>query len=367
MASCVACGEKLEPSGLACPKCKAPVLTATPFEGTKLPSAKELAAQGAPAALGDGALAMLARAATAEVPLGATHRYAIARRYELGAGIRPLSVVLDGDDFLALALEGESVVILRFAGSGEAKGRLGSWKIGGGPDEIGDPAGIALDREGRAFVLDAAACGVVVIDGSGRVAGRFGEEGSGTGQLRYPRDIEVSSHGLLLADTRNNRIQRWDLSGNHVLTIGAAVDEDEDDSVPAGTRPGEFDGPMGVTGDAQGGIYVADTNNHRIQVFDREGKFVRQFGREGAGAGSLQFPTDVRLGEGGATFVFDLHSRRVQKFDGAGALVYGVVLREEGPHSVVGAVGDIDVGPDETIYLPVPGEGVVLRCTRAGA
>lgn len=334
-----------------------------------LPGPLQIAADPAarPGRLVNAALSDLSRAAAGQLPFGATHRYTIDRRYPIDASHHPVSVVLDGEDLLA-SLLGESgeLLLVRCGPDGRERSRIGPLAAGAGPTEIGDPAGLALDDAGNLYLLDAQNGRVLKLDPTGRVLGHFGGvEGIAPGALAFPRDLEVGPDGgMLLADTRNHRVQRWDTHGRHVMTIGPVVDEDEDEAVPSGDGPGEFLEPMGVTEDAQGRIYVADTGNHRIQVFDADGRFLRVFGSEGEGSGQISSLTDVRVVSDGAIFVFDLYSRRVQKFSPDGLLEYGVVLCPEGPERIVGAVGDIDVGPDESFYVPVPAEHEILRVRR---
>jgi hypothetical protein len=62
----------------------------------------------------------------------------------------------------------------------------------------------------------------------------------------------------------------------------------------SGRGNGQFSGPQGICCD-NGAVYVNDENNHRIQVFDKEGKFVRMWGSSGSGGnGQLNFPYAIR-------------------------------------------------------------------------
>jgi DNA-binding beta-propeller fold protein YncE len=63
---------------------------------------------------------------------------------------------------------------------------------------------------------------------------------------------------------------------------------------------------MGVVVDkTNGDIYVADSNNHRIQVFDKHGIYVRKFGEFGTGKGQLAFPCDLEISNDGEIIVCD--------------------------------------------------------------
>ena len=60
-----------------------------------------------------------------------------------------------------------------------------------------------------------------------------------------------------------------------------------------GTGPGDFDRAGGLGHRCGGRIYVADSCNHRIQVFSPEGKFLRSYGKAGTGPGELSYPYDI--------------------------------------------------------------------------
>ena len=86
-----------------------------------------------------------------------------------------------------------------------------------------------------------------------------------------------------------------------------------------GTEAGEFNRPEGIAVDAQDRIYVADSCNHRIQVFDREGRFLRAFGKPGAGRGELSYPYDVCVDAAGRVYVCEFGNSRIQVFGADGA------------------------------------------------
>jgi DNA-binding beta-propeller fold protein YncE len=66
---------------------------------------------------------------------------------------------------------------------------------------------------------------------------------------------------------------------------------------------------------------VADSCNHRIQVFSREGDFLREYGRPGSGVGELSYPYDVRIDPEGTQFVCEFGNSRIQIFDAEGRSV----------------------------------------------
>jgi hypothetical protein len=81
-----------------------------------------------------------------------------------------------------------------------------------------------------------------------------------------------------------------------------------------GTADGQFDGPYGVAVASDGSVYVADTNNNRIQKFTSAGVFVSKWGTSGTGDGQFFRPTGVAVAPDGSVYVSDLSNNRIQKF-----------------------------------------------------
>ena len=83
----------------------------------------------------------------------------------------------------------------------------------------------------------------------------------------------------------------------------------------AGTGPGEFNRAEGICVDAQDRLYVADSCNHRIQIFSSDGKFIREYGKAGTGLGQLSYPYDIAVDARGNQFVCEFGNSRIQVFD----------------------------------------------------
>ena len=62
-------------------------------------------------------------------------------------------------------------------------------------------------------------------------------------------------------------------------------------------------------------MHVADSCNHRVQIFSREGKFIRSFGRAGTGKGEMSYPYDVCVDDAGRQYVCEFGNSRIQVFD----------------------------------------------------
>jgi hypothetical protein len=144
---------------------------------------------------------------------------------------------------------------------------------------------VKIDPHDNIWVADKGSDVVVKFNPEGRVAMVFGrkQEASDeeTGPLKHVHPPLPPEDGLF----RQVTDVAWDAAGNTYISDGyinsriAKVDKDGNwlkSWGEPGNKPGQFDTPHSIAVDAQGNVYVADRGNHRIQVFDGDGKFLRQ-------------------------------------------------------------------------------------------
>ena len=173
---------------------------------------------------------------------------------------------------------------------------------------------------------------------------QFGSQGSGDGQLASPRGLAVDAEGnVWVADTENNRIQKFDAEGKYVSKFGTS-----------GSGDGQLASPRGVAIDSEGNIWVADTGNNRIQKFDSKGKFLFKFGSFGTEAGKLNKPGGLTIDSGGRIWVADTANNRVERFSATGVYQVAYTSVKEptdivahGPSVVLVA----DTGNDRIVLL----------------
>lgn len=116
-----------------------------------------------------------------------------------------------------------------------------------------------------------------------------------------------------MADTDNNRIQKFDSNGIFITKWGLP-----------GSGDGEFNEPRGVAVDSGGNVYVTD-NNNRVQKFDSNGTFITKWGEYGTEDGEFNATSGVAVDSAGNVFVTDWWNNRIQKFGLTTELTYNVI------------------------------------------
>ncbi|CAF0735427.1 unnamed protein product [Adineta steineri] len=181
-----------------------------------------------------------------------------------------------------------------------------------------DPFGIALDSSsGTLYIVDqsnsrvmsylsGAPSGTVVAGGNGL--------GTGSTQLNYPVGLyfDSSSNSLIIANAGSNNIVRWVIGAtNWVLVAGSSTGT-------SGSSSELLNYPVGVTLDSLGNLYVADRDNHRIQLFlagqTNGTTIVGVSGQSGSNNTFLYKPCAVILDSQRNLYVADTYNNRVQQF-----------------------------------------------------
>ena len=164
------------------------------------------------------------------------------------------------------------------------------------------------------------------------VVREWGELGVDLGQFNHPRGLAVGPEGdVYVVDSDNHRVQVFDDQGTFLRAWGSRCDLstgqgclDPDGDGPLAPGDGQFLEPWGVAVSDDGRVYVADTWNHRLQVFDIDGTFQAKWGSYGQTASEayhLYGPRDIAVDTSGRVFVTDTGNKRVVLYDQAGWLL----------------------------------------------
>ena len=190
---------------------------------------------------------------------------------------------------------------------GQSGSGVGEFQFGaGGGNDSGAGGGIAV-ANGMVYVADTR---------NDRVQ-RFAADGSQArviipkGRLFRPQGIAVVGTRLVVADDDHHRLAVFDTGGRFIRTIGSGP----------GPAPNQLRNPYDVAADGQGRLYVADNSNHRVVRYGPSPSYVyrARWGSFGSAAGQLQYPRGIAADPAGNTYVADPGNNRVDVFDLGGA------------------------------------------------
>ncbi len=183
-------------------------------------------------------------------------------------------------------------------------------KPGTGEGEADMPSGIAVDpTTGNLYVTEVGTNRVQEFKESGAFVIAFGSAGSGNGQLSGPLGVAIASSGqIYVADTANNRIEEW------AAPKGAGEPPTFTTSIFPEKIEGSFKEPNAVAVDAEGNIWVADSGHDRVLEFNKERKYLGQFGSEGTGEEQFRGIKGIAVDSEGDVFATDYGNDRVQEW-----------------------------------------------------
>jgi len=172
----------------------------------------------------------------------------------------------------------------------EAQGTLNVWEMAGKNTRFETPIGITEDASGQVLVVDADLGYVVRLNQQGEPVGNFGKD-----IFNRPTGIAYDAVGgrIFVADTHDNDIKVFDDDGNFLDTIGEF-----------GEHEGEFNSPTYLAY-KNNRLYVTDTLNSRIQIFSDKGKFIRSIGKRGLYIGDLPRPKGVAVDQDNNIYVVE--------------------------------------------------------------
>jgi DNA-binding beta-propeller fold protein YncE len=191
-----------------------------------------------------------------------------------------------------------------------------------GDGRIAKPLGIDVDGVGNLYVADATFKKVVVFDPAGKFLRNIG------GPKMFDRLSSVT------VDDKGDKVYVVDIGGvtsdqHRVRVFNARTGEHLFDIGKRGTGPGEFNLPRDVALGKDGRIYVVDGGNFRVQIFDKDAKFIKSFGGVGKQLGNFARPKEIATDRDGNLYVADSAFGNFQIFDPDGQLLMFIGERSE--------------------------------------
>jgi len=212
-------------------------------------------------------------------------------------------LAIDDDDRLFVA-DGKLHHVLIFNSKHEVENQI--------TEGLRDPVGLAIDTENRLlYVVDTQEDQVLVYDADSlKLLRRIGTGGknhylTSPGDFAAPQDVALDKDGnVYVTDTLNNRVEIFDADGNFIGAFGKN-----------GDGPGYFARPKGIAIDGDGHIWVADEVQDRLQVFNREGQLLTYIGYgHGNLPGQFEALVGVAIDKENHVFTTEQYPGRLQEF-----------------------------------------------------
>lgn len=235
---------------------------------------------------------------------------------------RPRAIAIDQDDRLYIVDMTARIQVFDRDGRFIRFWQTPEWKNG-------KPSGLSFDNEGNLLVADTHYFRMLVYAADGKLLSDRtlgGEPGHEPGHFGFVTDAVQDSHGnYYVAEYGEfDRIQKFSPQEEFLVQWGGHGREDD-----------KFMRPNNLAIDRQNQLWVVDSCNHRVKVFDTAAaapKLVKMWGIEGTAPGQMRYPYDLALDGQGHVYVTEFGNHRVQKFtiEGQSLGCYGGPGREEG-------------------------------------
>ena len=231
--------------------------------------------------------------------VGASGITAVKQEFKHPSGFPYLGVAVGQDGFLYCSDVSGQVTILNRQGQ-----VIRSFKVKNG----GWLYGIALSRTGNVIVSDIFNGYISIYTAAGEFVRQFGGEGKDQGQLSFPCGVAVNKEGhIFVAEKRGHCVSVFTEEGTFLYRIGHF-----------GEAKGEFNFPNCILITPDDLVHVTD-GNHRIQVFQQNGQFIRQFGN-----GIVQGPEGIAVTSDGHIVVASYDANKFSIFTQDGQCVHEV-------------------------------------------
>ncbi len=219
-----------------------------------------------------------------------------------GKFVQPIAVAVDDADRV-FVVDSKSRNVTVFSPARDVEATFGA-------DKLERPVGVAIDNENRfLYVVDAKASRLAVFDADKFTFLRYLGQPSDPldpqpGTFSTPLGVAVDDDGnVFVTDTLNDRVQMFDADGNFLQMFGKQ-----------GTTPGTFMRAKGIALDSDGHLYVTDGEFSNVQVLDREGRPLGVFGTHGTDPGQFSLITGIYIDKNNNIYVADQWRARVQVF-----------------------------------------------------
>uniref|UniRef100_A0A1X7UZ95 Uncharacterized protein n=1 Tax=Amphimedon queenslandica TaxID=400682 RepID=A0A1X7UZ95_AMPQE len=224
--------------------------------------------------------------------------------------------------------------------------------------ELKNSWGVTVSDDNHVIVTEFCGNCVTILDREGKkVKSLGGEGGSGNVKFSNPRGVAITPDKFIFVSD-SHRIQKISMDGDLIASVGEE-----------GREPLQFNNPSGIAiSPITGQVYIADMDNHLIQVLNPDLTFSRVFGRRGSANGQLQSPRGIAIDSQGLVYVVDSYNDRIQKFSPDGKFVGQFGTEGSGPGQLNWPTGiAIDAAVTGLVYVSERGNHRISVFTSDGA
>jgi DNA-binding beta-propeller fold protein YncE len=210
--------------------------------------------------------------------------------------------------------------------------------------KFGRVSAVATNAAGEVFVFQRGpkADPIVVFDSNGKYLRSWGK-----GMFGNPHAIRVDKGGnVWITDNGDHQVMKFTPKGELLLTLGIKG--------KAGETPETFNKPTDIAWAPNGDFYVSDGyGNSRVVKFTGQGKYIKAFGKRGTGPGEFNLPHSVAVDAKGQVYVADRENNRVQVFDADGKFL------KQWPH--LGSCQNLFITPNQELWAMAYRDAVEIR------
>jgi len=179
-----------------------------------------------------------------------------------------------------------------------------------GGNKFGCLTDVAIGVNDEVVIVDDTNRCVIVLDCNMTLLSVIGQA-SGDSRLVYPVGVAVSKDGIIaVSDWGSDQVKKYSLQGKFLTVIGNK----------RGYNNGQFNTPMGLVFSSNKLLYVVDSDNHRIQVFEDD-KFAFTFSSYKSNPGQFQYPVRIAIDTENKVLVSDYHGNHISLFSHTGSFI----------------------------------------------
>ena len=192
-------------------------------------------------------------------------------------------------------------------------------------DRFSRPTGVAVDKGDNIYVSDWGTSSLLKFNKEGKLMKTVEQQGTRPGEFNNLGFIKIINDKLYVCDNGNERVQILNTELEYVHSFGCHGHEDG--------RPED------IAQDRAGNLYVTDTVNNQVLVFDYRGQFLYSFRKKSAASEQLKFPCGICVGSDQFVYVCDCNNNCVSVFKTSGEFVTsfgqfsgprGIVIDDDG-------------------------------------